>query len=85
MKAIIVTHPNHSDWKACLFGIEFNKLKLLVELRAKNKGTIKSRYIVIEYENEIDLCKKIDSKRIGMYKITPETYKIEVQTYFELN
>ena len=84
MKAIIVSHPTHSHWKACLFGIEYSKLKLLVELRAKNKRTIKSRYRTISYDNEIELAKKVDSKVIGMYKITPEIYRNEINTYFEL-
>ena len=84
MKAIIVTHPTQ-NFKACLFGLDYNKLCLLAELRAKMKGTIKSRFKTIDYSNEIELAKKVDSKVVGMYKITLEQYKHEINTHFEIN
>jgi hypothetical protein len=81
MKAIIVTHPTQK-FKACLFGIEYNKLCKLAELRAKNKQTIKARFKTISFENEFELAKKTEN--ITKYKITDEVYKHEVLTYFEI-
>jgi len=84
MKAIIVTHPTQK-FQACLFGLDYEKLCLLAELRAKMKGTIKSRFKTIDYSNEIELAKKVDSKVVGMYKLTIEQYKHEINTHFEIN
>lgn len=82
MHAIIVTHPS-KGWKACLHGIPLNQLKKLAELRYV-KETIKKRFKIIEYKDEKSLAIKMDKLVVGMYKITPETYKKEVFEYYEI-
>ena len=82
MKGIIVTHPN-GKMTGFVYGIEYNKLVLLAEFRAKNKGTIKPRFKTIEAKDEISLQQK--AAKLGVtnaYKMTDEQYKHELQTHF---
>jgi hypothetical protein len=79
-KAIIVTHPSN-QFGGCLYGLDYNKLCLLAEFRAKIRGSIKARFKTIEYKDINDLLKLNYPK----YKITEEMYQHEISSYFELN
>ncbi len=79
MKAIIVTHPTQGI-KACLYGIDYDKLCKLAELRAKNKQTIKARFKTISFNDEFELANK--TQQVSKYKITDEMFKNEVLSYF---
>ena len=81
MKAIILTHPTQG-FKACIFGLDYEKLCLLAEFRAKIKKTVKPRFKTIEYKSELDLAQKTES--ISKYKITLDQYKHEINLFYGL-
>jgi hypothetical protein len=83
MKAIIVTHPTNG-FKALLYGISYDKLCSLAELRAKNKETIKKRYQTLEFKDEKELQSFGYEKQIRSYKLTDDIFRSEVEYHFNL-
>lgn len=83
MKAIIVTHPTQ-NWKACLYGLDYDKLSLLAEFRANNTKTIKKRYSTVTYTDATELLKKYNANKISCLCITESMYQAEIGSYFKL-
>lgn len=83
MKAIIVTHRT-MEYKCLVYGIDYEHLSLLAELRYLNKKSIKKLYKTVNYSCEADIYKIVNKHHCNVNKISLADYRKEVLTYFSL-